>query len=300
MGLPLWVGLVVLGGPDLQQAAAAAPGAAPEIAALSKGNVLPVWLQAAPSRTDDGKPPRTPDGLPQCSQILRPVGELPRGPGETIRYVVDLDGLSVGTVDFKIERRGVYQGKPVVEYRSLFKIDSLVATFVPVEGRAATLVTEPGYTPSKAMNRYRLNNDEIEEDMTYSADAHGVHAKATKDGKPKEEHRSFATPVQDFVSGFYLLRRLPVLESSCAVIYGNGRAYTVWIQPDGQEEIKTPVGLRVTDRYVIRYGSDKGTKLLSGRIWLGRDTERLPYKAELDGAHHLEARIHLYQAGKAP
>ena len=149
------------------------------------------------------------------------------------------------------------------------------------------------------MNRYRLSNSEIDESASYTPDGHGVAAARRKDGKMKEETRHFPTTIQDFVSGFYLLRRLPVDSESCTLIYGNQRAYTVWLKPSGRDEIKTPVGLRLAQRYEVRYGSDKSPKLINGSVWLGVDAEHVPYKAELDGPHRVEVSIHLYQPGSA-
>ena len=246
---------------------------------------------------DDGKLPKTPAGLAPCAAPLSVPGGLPRKVGETIRYVVDVDGLSVGTVDFKVERRGQFAGVPVTEYRSLFKLDGLVSAFLPVEGRAATLVPEPGHAPKVSMSHYRLDTKDIEEKLAYAPDAHSVAISRTKDGEHKNESRSFPVAMQDFISAFYLMRRLPLQHDGCAIIFSNQRAYTVWLKPDGEEEIKTPVGLRMTHRYTLLYASDRSTKAVSGHVWMGQDADKLPFKADADGSHHIEARIHLYVPG---
>ncbi len=218
--------------------------------------------------------------------------------GETIRYLVNVDGLSVGTIDFKVERRAVYAGQPVTEYRSLFKLDSLVSTLIPVEGRAASLVPEMSFVPVVAMNRYSLSDNTFEESQTFASGGHTVMSKRSKNGKSKDERRLFPGPAIDFVSGFYLLRSLPDNAAGCVIIYGNQRAYTVWLKPDGSEKVRTPVGLRQAQRYLVSYASDKSKKPASGLLWLGEAPMRLPYRAELNGKSRLEARIHLYETGK--
>jgi hypothetical protein len=280
---------LVLGlAPAAKVAAAATP-----IAALTEH---PAGAPAAKSKVV--APPKTPPGLPACTKPLTPASDLPRASGETIRYHVDVDGLSIGIIDFKIERKGLYEGRAVTEYRSLFKLDGLVSTFLPVEGQAAALVPEATFAPARAMNRYKLSETQFEENQTFSTDGRKVESKRTRDGKLSDERREFPSPATDFVSGFYLLRRLPAGAEGCTIIYGNQRAYTIWIKPDGTEKVKTPVGLREADRYAITYASDKSKKILTARLWLGDAPERLPYRAEITGNNKIEARIHLYENGK--
>lgn len=244
-------------------------------------------------------PPKTPPGLEPCTTPLQPNGELTRSVGETVRYLVDVNGLSVGTVDFRIEKRGTFDGQPVTEYRSLFKIDNLVAAAIPVEGRAATLVPDAGSSPAKAMSRYKLDKNEFEEDLTYAPGGRAVSSHRSKNGRAKDESRAFPGPVLDFVSSFYTLRTLALDTRGCAIIYSNQRAYTVWIEPDGEEDVMTPVGLKPAERYAITFASEKSKKPVSGRLWLGAAPDRLPYRAELRGKRRLEARIHLFENGAA-
>lgn len=274
--------------------AQSAPSVNKPMVALTPELDLRVRPDKAPS------PPKTPKGLQPCQSPLAPVGDLPRIEGETIRYLVNVDGVSVGTIDFKIEKRGTYEGRKVTEYRSLFKLDSLVSTVVPLEGRAAALVAEESFWPLRAMSRYDLNRRRYEEEQDYGAGGRSVAAKRTRNGKKRDQKRSFPGPAQDFVTGFYYLRRLPIDAAGCAIIYGHHRAYTVWIHPDGSERVATPIGLKMARRYKIRYGSDKSKRFREAKVWLGDTTNRLPFKAEINGKHHLEATIHLFEAGQSP
>ncbi len=241
--------------------------------------------------------PRTPAGLAGCEQALMPTQELPRRVGEVVRYLVAVDGLSVGTVDFKVEQDGTFQGLNVTEFRSLFKLDALVATFLPVEGRAAALVPYGRFWPMKAMDKYQLDQDRLEEELTLASEGRAMAVKRVKNNHTENENRAFAYPIVDFVSGFYLLRALPKTMNGCAVLYGNHRAYTVWLAPDGSEKIKTPVGMREADRYQVRYASEKSPRPLTARVWIGDVPTRLPFRVEMDGKHRLEAQVHLYESG---
>lgn len=243
-------------------------------------------------------PPKTPAGLAPCVRPLAPEDDLPRTAGETIRYLLDVEGLSVGKIDFRVERRGTYADRPVTEYRSLFKLDALVASLIPIEGRAAALVPEGGYSPSLAMNRYTIKENEFEESQTFAAGGLGVRSRRTKNGKPSEEERAFPGPAQDFVSAFYVLRRLSPEAAGCTIVYGNQRAYTVWLQPDGVEKVMTPVGPKPARRYAVTFASEKAKAPSKARLWIGDGPDRLPYRAELLGPRRLDARIHLYEMGK--
>jgi len=242
-------------------------------------------------------PPKTPEGMPQCKAPLAWGTDLPRSPGETIRYVIDVNGLSVGTVDFRIERRGLYEGKPVTEYRSVFKIDQLVGVLMPMDGRAASIVPDTALVPMAAMSKYRVDKTELEENQTFGEDGRSVIAKRKRNGKESVAQREFPMQVRDFVSSFYLLRTLPAGAQGCAIIYGNQRAYTVWLKLEGDDKVKTPVGLRPATRYSVLYASEKGKKPIAARVWLGQDKARLPYRAEIEDKTRLEARIHLYETG---
>ena len=167
-----------------------------------------------------------------------------------------------------------------------------------MEGRAAALVPEGGAWPRMAMNRYHLDEHEFEEDVSYAMAGNQVSARRSRNGKASTVERTFADPVPDFVSGFYLLRSLPADMDGCTLLFGNQRAYTIWVTPDGQEQVKTPVGLRLADRYRLRYGSERSREPLEARVWIGADAARLPYRAEILGSHRLEAHIHLYETGR--
>jgi len=221
--------------------------------------------------------PRTPKGLQRCTELLVPESDLPSSVGEAIRYVVDVNGIGVGTVDFKIERQGDFGGKRVTEYRTQFNLDSLISILLSAKGRAASLVPSTG-VPVRSMSRLTNAKGKFDEDTIYVGDSSRVESKRSKNGKTKEAKRTFPYPVRDFLSGFYLLRSLPANMNGCAVVYANHRAYTVWLKADGEEVIKTPVGMQSANRYRVRYGSERSKRVLEGKIWLAKDETRLPTK----------------------
>jgi hypothetical protein len=250
---------------------------------------------AALASTPPG-PPRTPPELAQCTEPLKATGTLPQTAGETVRYLIDIDGLSVGTIDFKIERVGSYKDKKdVTEYRSLFKVDSLVGGFVPVEGRAASLVGLSTHAPITATNRFRTDKNKFEEDVTYSDDGQSLTSTRIRNSDTKNDERSFNSPALDFVSAYYFMRSFPADTNGCALLYNNQRAYTVWVKYVGQEQVKTPVGKKTADKYELRYASESSKKIFNATMWLATDATRLPYKMRIEGEQALEARVRLYE-----
>lgn len=243
--------------------------------------------------------PKTPSDLPQCTKALEAMWALPQTAGETIRYLVDVNGLSVGTIDFKIERVGNYGGQPVTEYRSLFKLDSLVASFVPAEGRAASLVNLGSHAPVTSTNRYKSEKNSFEEDVTYSSGAKGLSSKRSRNNDQKVDERMFPSPAIDFVSAYYVMRSFPAETNGCALLYANQRAYTVWVKHVGQEQVKTPVGNKPADKYELRYASEKQKAAINATIWMATDATRLPYKMRVEGKQALEARVHTYEVPPA-
>ncbi|OGR10342.1 MAG: hypothetical protein A2341_09140 [Deltaproteobacteria bacterium RIFOXYB12_FULL_58_9] len=257
----------------------------------------PLVAPANPAaRVRQVRPPRVPLGIAACDHVIVPTGQLSRASGETLRYLVDVDGLSVGTIDFKIERRGNYDGEPTTDYRSLFELDALVAAFVPVRGRAASMVPDSGFWPTVAMSDYNLQGNVYEEEMLFGADGNTLVSKRKKNGKLNEQRRRFSQPVFDFVSGFYAMRAMPVDMRGCSILFGNQRAYTIWVEPDGEEEVSTPAGPRAAHRYRIRFASEKSKRPYDATLWVGINN-RVPYQAEILGTSRLVARIHMYETG---
>jgi len=240
-------------------------------------------------------PIRTPPGLASCKEGAL-SGELLRQPiGESIRYFLDVNGLSVGKVDFKIEAKGAYEGDSVIEYRSLFQLDSLLDVMLPMSGQAASLVPKDGSSPRMAMNRYSLGKNNYDERIEVDKSGKVVLSKRSKNEKTRQLQRTFDFPVQDFLSAFYAFRLQAKKDGSgCTHIYANQRTYTVWFYAAGEEEVKTPVGKRKADKYRVEFGSERSKKMRRGHIWVSQDGNYLPYKAEILGERHIEARVHLY------
>lgn len=238
---------------------------------------------------------RTPPGLPSCKQGALSKNLVRQPVGESIRYYLDINGLSVGTVDFKIEAQGSYEGLPVIEYRSLFKLDSLIDVMLPMSGQAAALVPMVGTSPLMAMNRYRLGKNNYDERIDLNDMGKRVYSKRSKNLKIKEVNRRYDFPIQDFLSAFYAFRLQAKLEKNgCTHIYANQRTYTVWFYEVGEEEVKTPLGNRKANKYRIEFGSERSKKMRQGYVWISQDGNFLPYRAEILGERHVEARVHLY------
>lgn len=243
--------------------------------------------------------PKTPDGLAGCKEGIVFDGVLPRHLGETIRYTVEIDGLSVGLVDFKTEREGIFEGQPVTEYRSHFQIDSLVATLVPVEGRAAAIVPVGQSRAIHAMNKYRLKEKNYEEELSWQEDPPRLLSKRSRGAKTRTVQRLFTAESRDFITAFYMLRAMKPKFSGCTLIFANQRAYTIALTYAGEERVKTPVGLKDAYRYDIIYAHERSKTPIQASVWLSQSDDRLPYQAEIRGRSHLLARIHLFIPGES-
>ena len=242
--------------------------------------------------------PHTPADLPTCHHVFVPQGSLPRQVGEALRYQVSVADVVVGTIDFQIFGRSRHGTAHLTEYRSLFTLDALAAALLPVQGRAAARVSDSAYWPQQMMSRYSVNGVELDETVTLDGTGRVLHIKRQKGGAAQAQVRHNPTAVLDFISAFYALRRLPQKTASCTIIFGNERMYTVWLQPQGLEEVKTPIGMRPALRVEVRFASERAKKTMHGRLWLGTQDDLLPLRAEIDGNMALTAQLHLFDLGQ--
>ncbi len=240
-------------------------------------------------------PPRTPGGLPACTEPLALGTGLQVRRGELIEYDLEIMGMDVGTLSFTIAREGTYEGAPVIELKSDLKVDRMVAKLVPLEGSAAALVTPAG-TALQAAQRYRWATLAASEVQTYSSGGRVVASKRLANDERSDKQRGFHAPVRDFLSAFYVLRQLPRDARGCSIVYSGQKAYTVWLEPDGEERISTVQGLRLADRYKLRYGSDQANLVREARVWVSQDERRVPYKAEGQNTYRPRAALLRYSA----
>ncbi len=241
---------------------------------------------------------KTPAGLAACEAPLLPRALPAARVGEVVRYLVDVNGLSVGKVDFKTEGTGPYENTQAVEYRSLFNIDSLVATLLPIQGKAASLAHSKDFYPIRAMNTYSVQDHALKETLEFQNKAHVLNVSIEHNRQTRHEKKHSKVPFADALTGFYFLRALPLKAQGCALIYAYHRVYTVWLDYQAMEEIKTPVGYKNAERYGVRWGSDKGKHVFEGHIWMATTSDRLPLYAKTTKPYALEARVGSYVTGK--
>ncbi len=235
--------------------------------------------------------PKPPKGLPRCEAPLLPAADLARPRGEQLEYEVELLGLSVGKANIVTWGRGQYGGQPVTEYRAWITPDPLVAVVLPVEGQVLALVPDSAATPIRSLTRYAFRGERVEESVDRAAEGRQVTSRRDKNGKAKTVTRSYAVPTLDYLSAFMLLRALPRGASGCTVIYGEQRAYTVWIDQEGTEVLPTSAGPKTFDRVRLRYGWAKSAEVETLRVWLTPGPERLPFVAR--GASKASPKVRL-------
>jgi hypothetical protein len=227
-------------------------------------------------------PPKTPKGFARCDNPVIPADELPRGLGEQLEYDVELLGLSLGTASIATWRRGRFGGKPVTEYRAWVEPDPLISAILALEARAYAIVQDGETTPIRSMTKWKFRGERVEENQIRAGNGTALTSTLQRNGKAKTASRRFPDPVHDFMSGFLLLRRWPERASGCTIVYGEHRAYTVWLEFGGTETLETPRGPRSFDRYEIRYVSDRSKTVKRVELWMTPGPDRIPFKAEAD------------------
>ena len=244
-------------------------------------------------------PPPTPEGLPVCETPLLPAAGTPRALGERFEYSVEVIGVSLGLVHIETTRKGVFEGQSVTEFRGWIDPDPAVSALVSLDGRAFALVPDAGFTPLRATVRYHFRGDSVAEDQMHSTDGQKVRSSFEKNGEKTTADRDFPSPVHDFLSGFLMLRRLPRDARGCAVILGNDKAYTVWIEPQGIEALDTGHGMASFDRYLLKYGSDKTHAVRDIMVWISTGSERIPYQAKGLTSYSPVVKLAGYRKGRS-
>lgn len=232
------------------------------------------------ARGEQPSPPKTPAGLPPCVKPLIPPKGFTHKAGERLTYKLEILGIKLGVARFEIKRRGTFQGKPVTEYGINVDAVSLANWLIEVDGSAAALIADGETSPLQAASRYVFRNDREQEFQTYSHQGRRVFSKRNRNGKQTVARKVFSSPVQDFLTGFYLLRELPKAEVGCALIYSGHKTFTLWIQPETTEDLNTHLGLQPSVRYRIAYGSDRDRTIKTVKIWFSDDARRLPLRIE--------------------
>lgn len=243
-------------------------------------------------------PPKTPAGFARCDNPIMPAAELPHGLGEKIEYDVEMLGLSLGTASIATWRRGRFDGKPVTEYRAWVQPDPLISAILALEARAYAIVPDGDSTPIRSLTKWKFRGERVEENQIRASRGTALTSTLERNGKAKTASRRFPEPVHDFMSGFLLLRRWPERASGCTVVYGEHRAYTVWLTFDGSESLPTASGPRTFDRYLIRYVSDRSKTIKSVKLWMTPGPDRIPFKAESDSDFSPVIRLKGYRPAR--
>lgn len=245
----------------------------------------PTWVQNTP-----------------CDASTQNWPQPPAKIGETLRYAIDLDGLSLARADTVVARRTQQQNQTFIEYRSRLQTDQVVQLLLPVQGDAASLVPVQGpqQYPHQARQYYRWGDSHYFEQFDGGnnrqllASWQGDHAPPANLGPLMQQE---ITPAFDWLSAFYALRGLPKKGASCLRVYGHHQTYRVWLRPDGSERVSTPVGRQQADCYEVYYESLQPHKAGSGRIWLSQTQARIPLQMQMQSNRCFRARLQMYAAG---
>lgn len=254
--------------------------------------VMSVVAHAAP------RAPTPPKGLQPCNAPYELTNPSDWPIGEKIRYSLWLDGLAVGSVEFRVANAGETSGTRAYEFVSRFKVDELVATVLPVNGEAHSIVEQRSLVPLKMWNDYHLNGKEYHESFTQESPGKLKALRERQGSAQLKTQRMFPGAVLDFVSGFYLLRAGRITAPTCALVFGSHRAFTVSLEPLGTETVETPIGQRPAEKLLLRYGAERSKRTREAVIWLSESSDRLPYRVEIKGEHHIIVKIDMYDPGQ--
>ena len=148
--------------------------------------------------------------------------------------------------------------------------------------------------PRVTISRYRMDRLSVEERGVFDAGGQHLDLHRRRGGQSLDEVRHFSGPVHDFVSGFYLLRRLPPGARGCVMLWGNQHLYTTWLEPGALALVSTPVGPRSARHYAVRYQADRGGLLTQGDVWVAETAPYLPYRCALRGRRPILATLERY------
>jgi len=176
-------------------------------------------------------PPKPPAGLPACVAPMTVEGP-PVANGEELVYGVDLLGVGVGKV-----RLTSTEGAESTLYRARVEPRRFLAGLFRLEAEVTAAVPQGELHATQSRLRYRFRSDSYVEDQSLQADG-SLSSRRTKNGKTKTSSRAFAGPVLDFLSGLGLVRQLDDSARGCALLYNDGRAFTIWIEHVGRDKVE--------------------------------------------------------------
>lgn len=242
--------------------------------------------------------PTPPKGLEPCQSPYF-MSKAPQWPiGEKIRYSLWVDGLAVGSVEFRVANEGLSGANQVYELVSRFKVDELVATVLPVSGEAHSIAEQGSLVPTRMWNNYQLNGKKYHESFEQPRSGSLIALRERQGSAKLRAEREFPGAIFDFVSGFYLLRSGRITSPSCALLFGSHRAFTVSLEPLGTEAVQTPIGQRPAEKLRLRYGAERSRKTREAILWISQSSDRLPYRVEIRGEHEIVVKIDMYDPGQ--
>ncbi len=244
------------------------------------------------------QPPKTPPGMARCDNPIIPSATIQHHRGELFEYDLELVGFSLGKATITAWQQGSFQGQSVTEYRAWIEPDSLISAVSAIEAQAFAIFPESSFTPVQSLTRYKYRGTSVEESQQRSEGGKKLQTTVSRNGKQSRRNKEYSIPVHDYLSGFLLLRGLPAQSAGCTVIYGEGRAYTVWITPKGKDRLDTSSGKSNFDRYELRYGSDGSRTIRTVEIWMTPGPEPIPFQAKGESRASPVVKLTGYKKGR--
>jgi hypothetical protein len=207
----------------------------------------------------------------------------------------------VGTIDFAIERVGIFAGEPAVVFRSAFQLDGMWAALAEITGTATAVVARSSGLPLHATTDVTQRQRRVREVVRFSQGAQqlAVRRRVGPDAASAEvKLPANAQPTHDFLTALYNLRRLAPDATGCVRLYGNQHTYWMQLTAGGIDRINTPLGMRPADVFRVRAARLGTPQSWSGAVWLSPNAERVPYRMVFEATHLIEAKLQTYTLGR--
>jgi hypothetical protein len=221
-----------------------------------------------------------------------PLGKIPFTLGERLTYKINLMNAHSGTVTLKVGKRGVYEGKKVIELSGNIQSSPFIENFYPIRDRLIVLAEEKTFLPVKS--DFYLNEKKRKSSFHTLFDIETGklkwRKKHTVKGKNKVSKKKYKGPskLYESLSSLYALRRLELKVGLHFehYVWSGRRERLVDVKVVSEERVLTDMGwfdtykveisTTITGGFVIKRSLKR--KAMKGTAWIAKDQFATPVK----------------------
>lgn len=221
-----------------------------------------------------------------------PLGKIPFTLGERLTYKINLMNAHSGTVTLKVGKRGVYEGKKVIEFSGNIQSSPFIENFYPIRDRLIILAEEKTFLPVKS--DFYLNEKKRKSSFHTLFDIKTGklkwRKKHTVKGKKKVSKKKYKGPskLYESLSSLYALRRLDLKVGLHfeKYVWSGRRERLVDVKVVSEERVLTDMGWFDTYKVEISTVITGGfvskrslkRKAMKGIAWIAKDQFATPVK----------------------